>query len=323
MRNKFASALPAKAWIQGFALSALLLLSACDRRDRLTAPTQVLRVSPPAAAVKLGATKVFNASVITPSGAVVDALPTWTISSSSPGTLTLSPQTGLQTTLNTAGSTLGAQALITVSYEGLTTQSQVTVVPETGDPTTAYGIFTESLANGMLFDTPNPFNPDGAKIGADGGQSQGGSGTMVLQAATAPGTYTEGSSGLRCTVTGSDGLSYAFVYFSLGFPDAAGVSNDKSSFSSGHLKFDLRVPAGRDVRVVMESLPVGSSGNWEVPLPGSYTTFDDIMRSVSIPVSVFTSNGVNLSQFEGITFVAPGIGSANFDFYVDNIRLEP
>jgi hypothetical protein len=299
----------------------LLLLAACERRDRLSAPRTVLAVSPTTAAVKAGTAKAFTARVITPSGEALDVLPDWALSSTVLGTL--SPATGLSSTF-TAGQTLGAQGTLTVTYGGQTAQAQVTVVSETGNPSSIYGFYSETATSAIKFDTANPSDPDGGFLGAFQGQGSGGSGTISLQAATGAGEFTEGSRALKASVTGTNSLSYGGYYMSFGYPDAAGVSRDLSAFATGTVKFDLKAPAGATLRMKLES--TGASGACttfceEVNL-ASYTSFDNNYRSVSIPVTTFTGGGVDMSQFETLVITAVTIGNASFSFYVDNLRFE-
>lgn len=295
-------------------LISVFILSGCEKRDRLTVPTQTLRISPTAAAVRTGTTKSFSVSVVSPSGEAQDVLPTWSISPASVGTL--SPSTGLLSQF-TAGQSLGAQGVITVSHEGLTAQAQVTVVPATGDPATAYGIFSESLTNGFLFDVANPPNPDGAELIAfNCGQGD----TATLSAGTGVGEYSEGLSSLKVAVSiPLNGGVCPGTAFLLGSPTPTAQNKDMSAFAGGSLKFDIRAPLGRNVRIKVESFPTGDDQN--MILDGVYTVFDDQFHSVTIPLA--SVPGLQLGAFRGVTFVALfGSAAENYNFYIDNVRIE-
>src|SRR5437016_5598522 len=64
-------------------------VSACRKRDRLSASTYTLEVIPPAAAVVLNSTQAFTARGVS-GGGTIEASPVWTISPAGIGTLNTS-----------------------------------------------------------------------------------------------------------------------------------------------------------------------------------------------------------------------------------------
>ncbi|MBI4397254.1 MAG: hypothetical protein HY548_09175 [Elusimicrobia bacterium] len=294
-------------------LSTVFVSIGCTKKkDRISAPSLILQVSPTATNVVSGNEKTFTARILSPQGLVSDTDPSWTISPATVGTL--SPTVGNQVTF-TAGAILGSSGTIQVSYQGLTANAQVWVGGNIGDTAKSYGFFSEAATSYMKFDMPNPTDSDGGYLGA----FEGGGGSIALASAAGIGEFTEGTKSLKATV--SDGGNppgyWAGLYMKFGYP-TTNQTKDFSAYTGGTIKFDFRAPSGKEVYLKVES---SAATDPEVALRTQKSvTFDNTFHSVSLPLSDFS--GLVLSSFEGVTFSAKSPASGTFSFYIDNLRIE-
>ncbi len=291
-------------------LSLVSMIGCQKKKERLSAPTVTLQISPSVARVTANGQKTFTATVRAPSGAVLNVEPTWTLSSDTLGQIL--PDTGAETIFY-AGQGLGVSGTLQAAYNNLTATAQIAIGAETGNPATSYGFYSESLVSGMQLDVPNASDGgNGGKLGANGTSN----GSMTLEKETNPALVTEGIESLKATSSG-DATSSTFFYFSFGYPDAANISNDLSAFNNGSVKFDIKAPAGKIIKLKLEWETLQSA----IVLISNYTVFDNQFHSVSIPMSAFT--GRNLSLCEGVAFVVePPDANGTFTFYIDNLRFE-
>jgi hypothetical protein len=108
--------------------------------------------------------------------------------------------------------------------------------------------------------------------------------------------------------------------------EVSGITKDLSVYAGGNLRFDLRAPAGTHIYVKLASSGAPDDCSSGAPFCeeisiDNMVIFDGLFHSISIPLSTFTSGGLDLSQFETLAITAKPVDAA-FSFYVDNIRLE-
>lgn len=293
-------------------LFLLLLLSGCiDRKHQLSGVGSIVNVAPSATTLRLGETKDFIVTVSDGHGVVAEPEVSWSVSPAELGAV--SPLSGSRVTF-TPGSLLGAGGTVTATSLGASFSAQVFVQSSVGETAKSYAFYSESLPAGFRFDAPNPPNVDGGTLLA----FNGGGGGILLSDATQIGFLTEGTKALKAGVTSPSSPSvgwWAGYSFQFGMP-SPGQTNDLSRFSGGWVKFDLRAPGGQEVFLKLES----AAGSPELALSSQGILFDDQFHSYSIPLSSFS--GLNLATFRGVTYSAKFPALGNFDFYLDNLRLE-
>jgi len=298
-----------KRFFSSFLIAVLLV--ACQR-DRLTAPTFLIQVTPSAAAVPQGTNKVFTATFQGTSG-TIEGLPTWSVQPANLGTI--SPATGLQVTFAT-GATLASGGTLQATFGGVTGSAQIFVrgsVPPPGSLT--YGIFVETLPPpGIKFDVPNPPDPDGGLLGP----FNGGGGTITLSNGTNPGEFTEGTLSLKAVYSdgGTPGTAFAGWFIQFGDPNI--VPHNFTAFAGGSFKFDVRMT--QDVQAKIDWGPGAAAAGSkffsmvnDLGIPP-----DNAFHSVVIPLSSFT--GIDLANVRTIAFSAVTIPSETY--YIDNARFE-
>jgi len=328
----------------GAALLALAtgawLGTGCERtKEKVTAPSTVVQVSPARAEVAPGQPQTFQAATV--NGADVSAQTQWALNPPELGTL--SATEGSQVVFTASSTAAGKTGTLVASVNGVTATCDIVVVSTGtggggggGDGgggggggtvnQNVYAFFSETSDSlGMKLDTPNPPDPDGGFLGVFQGTDQGGTGTIQL---TSSNQATEGNQSLHVTGTLPDVNSFGGIFFVYGFPITSPSSiktRDLSAFANGTLKFDFFGHDFNDVLIKLESASGSDATSPQFKLKGDLNVpFGENFTSVSIPLSQFTSRGLNLSQFRGITFsvtgAVSGVGTCHFG--IDNLRLE-
>ncbi|MFN0118556.1 MAG: Ig-like domain-containing protein [Elusimicrobiota bacterium] len=176
-------------------LGSLFILSSCSKKNRLSASTYEFSVTPPATSV------VKNESVTLIAkgqlnGQDINVTPTWTVSSSAVGTLSSS----IGPTVTFQANQLG-DAVVTATYDGLTTTVQIAVVAykpvssffnvytDDGLPSEAgisSDIFTICPSN-FLSEVSTGYTPEGTKYQRATNLVTGDFWGITLDKATSPG----------------------------------------------------------------------------------------------------------------------------------------
>lgn len=282
-----------KMGVSGFLLGLVLVFSvfpACKKKDRLSASTFQFSVTPPASSVTRTETLTLTAH------GTGDINPTWAVSASSLGTV--SPSFG--TSVVFTPSALG-DVVVTATFDGLQANSQIAVV--TYKP------------NSNTFDV---YNDDGLPTGT-GIHSDIFVSGLTLQELSA-GYTPEGIKYQRAT----NAPSGSFWGVTLD-DNAVNETKDLSAFSSGRLKFALRLnrtlASGETLRIELSDLSAPPADGYTMARPddfsGSSTDWQEI--ALSIPEKF---GGLNLSQVKVPFAVIPTALASNLSFDVDAVRWE-
>jgi len=266
-------------------LFALVLIGAalaagCKRKDRLTSNDFDFSITPPAAAVVKGQPVTLTANT----GGSADIQPTWEVTPTTAGTF--SPAIGRQVTFTP---TLLGDATVLATYDGVQARSQLAVVtylPVDSSPnrfdvyTDGFFTFEPALTGPGFLVFVGPDTTAGVERDEITEENSG---------------YTpQGLKYFRLTARNSIGNNFAFWGVSM-----SGTKN-LSSFSFGSLKLALRtnpqIGAIINTRVEINDGVITRGVNLDSTYGFSRLSTD--WQEISIPISDFTNQGINLSNIQ-------------------------
>jgi len=285
-----------RAWIPAFAWMTIVLLSSCNKKDRLTASNFSFIVSPSALTVVKGDSATFQAKATSGSGSL-ETDPTWTLS----GTTSNDLNTQIGSTVILTPSTLG-DVVLTATFDGVLATAQVAVVtyiPSSSD----FSVYNDDgLPTGNVDSDIFVFPASG----------------LDLQELSSG--YTPDGIKYQRASNFTSGQAWGVTLDSLG----AGKSKDLSSFSSGNLKFSIRlvnrsVGVSETININIEDI----AGPADKEALGSTFGFNRLSlrwQEISIPLSLYGSINLTLVKVPFAVEILSVSSALSFD--IDAVRWE-